>query len=132
MDNISKLREANEEFNKMKESYRDKISESFVKVIVEHLALTDNLTQVHWTQYTPYFNDGDTCYFRVNFDLYYIEEWCEDNDIELTDNDRSIINLIEEVVNSVDDEMMMLLFGDHSKVTITKEGDVTIDHYEHD
>lgn len=53
------------------------------KVLIEAVAKQfldkcPEVTGVHWTQYTPYFNDGDTCEFGVNEYCFHILD--EDND----------------------------------------------------
>ncbi len=40
------------------------------------------VTGVHWTQYTPYFNDGESCEFGVNEYCFHILE--EDEEIEMS------------------------------------------------
>lgn len=107
-----------------------------------------------WVQYTPYFNDGDECIFRVytdyNFKIngedteemdsldwsikYYLKgqtekyplkpEW----DIELF----KLIEDLQEVINSIPEEFMKDLFGDHVEVTVNSDGTITTEEYEHD
>ena len=59
----------------LKKSYDDKLrqggaealKESFKELFEAH----PRLRSVVWAQYTPYFNDGDPCYFRVGeFDVH--------------------------------------------------------------
>jgi hypothetical protein len=38
----------------------------FKEITKEFFEKNPGITGVVWTQYTPYFNDGDTCEFRVN------------------------------------------------------------------
>lgn len=42
----------------------------FKETFKEFWALNPAIKLVRWTQYTPYFNDGDTCEFSVN-DVYF-------------------------------------------------------------
>ena len=46
--------------------------------------ITDNpqVEKVQWTQYTPYFNDGDTCEFRLNEPYFFFVGEDEDEDDE--------------------------------------------------
>ena len=56
----------------------------------EFLEKYDNVDNIFWTQYTPYFNDGEACEFSVN-DVYLVlkgdEDACEYEGSDLTDKD---------------------------------------------
>ena len=113
-----------------------------------------------WNQYTPYFNDGDTCTFSANTDYISINgeyaddaEWMgetivtnwgtynretkvydgkveipnEKHDSELESASEDIRNFLQ----TFDDEFYIRKFGDHSEITVTKEG-VEVDDYDHD
>jgi hypothetical protein len=113
---------------------------------------------ITWTQYTPYFTDGDTCEFGVNEmclklsadarsnllgieedeDSY--EEWLnnkwESDAHELDDLDEprgpEIAALFSELVGDVqDDDLFLAAFGDHVAVTVTRKG-IRTDYCEHD
>lgn len=111
---------------------------------------------ISWTQYTPYFNDGDTCTFRVN-DIYFsnaegddvddITGWGEydgENEDVFSDSAWGLkyhkvpnvnITQCEELSNILShsdmEEVMLEMFGDHSAVRLTVNGfDIT--DYDHD
>lgn len=114
------------------------------------------ITAIVWTQYTPYFNDGDTCEFSVhepNFtnakDLDDITRWGEyegddenqwsespwgfkyHNRTDIPGINIDSINKFAELVQSSEMESVMeAMFGDHVRVMATREGfDVEdIDH----
>ena len=96
------------------------------------------LNSFSWTQYTPYFNDGDTCVFRVHTDDPDING-IEGYEIskawgKYTDSNPELIPLkeaVEEFLASVPQESFLDLFGDHAQVTVTRKG-VTTDEYSHD
>jgi len=146
------------------------------------------LESFSWTQYTPYFNDGDTCSFGVNevprrvtingitFDpdeiyistskenpnynsktddwrLHYIDRTQEeiDKDIEtytfddvddvkhkITDLGMTYLeyqDLIEDIcdfLSNQDESFLNDTFGDHTEVTVDRNGKTDTDHYEHD
>jgi hypothetical protein len=48
--------------NKAKKELGDKT----LRILKELINKSDLIDAVRWTQYTPYFNDGDTCEFGVN------------------------------------------------------------------
>jgi hypothetical protein len=110
-----------------------------------------------WTQYTPYFNDGDACEFRVNELALKLNKTpsedtsAEDDDFEDNDDYESDIydlkygkktltvaeaklvadfTSLEKATGQLD-EVFELVFGDHVKVRATRNGfDVT--EYDHD
>lgn len=93
-----------------------------------------------WTQYTPYWCDGDQCTFGVNND------YPEINGDEVHDSrwDRTLkksvpiehklgpankaVKAFLDTFSTSDYEAM---FGDHVKVTVNKDG-VEVEEYEHD
>jgi hypothetical protein len=90
-----------------------------------------------WTQYTPYFNDGDECTFRVN-------EY--EPDITLVDgtelvgydlpDDATDVHAasseIEDFVGSIDTDVMRDAYGDHARVRVHRDGTTDIEEYSHD
>lgn len=113
-----------------------------------------------WNQYTPYFNDGDTCTFSANTDYLsvngeYVDD-CEwtgatrvtnwgtynretkvyDGRVEVPNEkyDKELEDATDEIRNflhTFDDDFYIRKFGDHSEITVTKEG-VEVDDYDHD
>jgi hypothetical protein len=99
------------------------------------------LESFSWTQYTPYFCDGDPCYFGVNCDLY---ELNGEEDPDYSDYDRTARKskpkddplskagfAAMKLISSIEERDMEAMFGDHVKVTVTKEG-ITTEAYDHD
>lgn len=102
-----------------------------------------------WTQYTPYFNDGDACEFSVN-DPYIstseaVNAWGEfDNEDDEEGNDvfsrwelkqrkgyEDIIAVMEFMETSVGNEVLQFAFGDHVEVRVTSRG-IDVNDYEHE
>lgn len=98
-----------------------------------------------WSQYTPYFNDGDSCEFGVNAygnalfngeeleEVYYSEygynRKVENGDITEEDEfEKDYTTLLRKVPESV----MLALFGDHVQVTVHKDGRIEVDGCYHD
>lgn len=78
MENFDEL---NEQIRLAKEQMREKsegLVEGMVKIFLDECP---EVTGVHWTQYTPYFNDGEACEFNVNEICFHILE-DEDDEIE--------------------------------------------------
>lgn len=105
-----------------------------------------------WTQYTPYFNDGETCYFRVG-EMYpmtedkynqYVEDsgYAEEYSVldwngkpeegsGLTEIEAVKVCEIIKILGKIPDEVYMGMFGDHVKITATREG-FQVDEYDHE
>ena len=67
---MSALQEKFDQLIAEQEALRKKFQETaqalFKETTKEFFEGNPAITAVVWTQYTPYFNDGDTCEFRVN------------------------------------------------------------------
>ena len=128
----------------------------YVKVFMD---ACPEVKTIRWVQYTPYFNDGDECYFGVQEPYFSniedtdklisfgeeIEdseenEWCVS--APYSNNTwygmsehlhylRDPIVGFKEMLESISDESMKEIFGDHAQITITKNG-INIDEYSHD
>lgn len=83
-----------------------------------------NLFSFSWRQYTPYFNDGDACYFRACTD---------DIDVITDDEDESekISDDISEFLSLFDNDSLQYLFDDHVIVTVTRDAGVEKRDYTH-
>jgi hypothetical protein len=89
---------------------------------------------ISWTQYTPYFNDGDPCYFRSSHTYYSLnsDEAEEINDEGFTEEElENVQKEISEFLGIFSDDDMESLFGDHCRVTVNARG-VSVDEYNHD
>lgn len=99
------------------------------------------IREVAWAQYTPFFNDGEACYFSVN-DPYFLTEraaqageddyfhdvdsWtlrqavfdCRDGELENPDYSPELIKLVQEFSAKFwkVEDIMEDVFGDHVKV----------------
>jgi hypothetical protein len=154
------LREKQEEIKKLKEEMlvaSNKIFTDLTKTIFED---HPKVNSFGWHQFTPYFNDGDTCTFSVNTDYIYINgesvdesDWI--NETKITNYgtwnrekrqyegrtevpnfnyDKELVSACDEIrefLSNFDNDFFMSQFGDHAEITITAEG-VSVDEYEHD
>lgn len=106
----------------------------------------------YWTQYTPYFNDGDTCVFSVG-DVYFTNTTDVDNISwddyegeeenvfvfggwgdcpELSAEAQKACKELSNLIQSGDFENVMeAMFGDHVKVFATVDG-FDVQEYDHD
>ena len=128
----------------------------FKETTKEFFDKNPNVTGIVWTQYTPYFNDGDTCEFGVN-DATFTNapdpeniRWGEYEGDEETaadgseiftwegwgeaprDLDQGMCNAFSRMICSSEmEDVMKAMFGDHVKVVATREG-FDVDDYDHD
>lgn len=122
------------------------LKEAFAEFFVKH----PKVKMITWTQYTPYFNDGDTCEFRTG-DFWMLSEegmrrWDEDGghaeeydiiwgdeDIEtpLTKEEKDAAKNDLRTIARIPDEIYEDLFGDHVQVKATAEG-FDVEEYSHD
>lgn len=88
-----------------------------------------------WTQYTPYWNDGDVCKFSVYTDLgsIYInnESYYNIEDDGKLQTYKEIALDIIEFLCLFDNDEFQYIFGDHCKITIYPSK-IQIDSYTHD
>ena len=128
----------------------------FKETTKEFFDKNPGVTAIVWTQYTPYFNDGDTCEFNVN-DATFTNapdpenvRWGDyDGDEEKAADGSEIFaweswgdapeGLNVEMCKAFDrmicssemEDVMKAMFGDHVKVVATREG-FDVDDYDHD
>ncbi len=99
-----------------------------------------------WTQYTPYFNDGEACEFSTYTDEPNINDekgWdisykkCQPKDYKGQANPdydaefAKMYNDVKDFLSIFEDADLEEMYGDHVEITVTREG-VTTDEYSHD
>ncbi len=114
------------------------------------------LNSFSWAQYTPYFNDGDTCEFYVHSDYFkmdiggyklasvspyagkvayevYLNGEYVDSELskELDGAIKKAAFDIEELISGIDEDIMRDIYGDHVEVTVTRKG-IKIEDHEHE
>jgi len=155
-DALNKLKELFAEmtvkFEVIRTEYQTQAKLHLMEYIKVFLDLNSEIKTIRWVQYTPYFNDGEDCYFGVR-DAYCsnvtdpllltpygeLEEeseefWSTDGgwkeDI-VPDSVFESTKQLNTMIQSIPEEVMKELFGDHSEITITKEG-IQIEGYVHE
>jgi hypothetical protein len=118
-------------------------AEMIKPMLSEFIKANPQVEQVYWTQYTPYFNDGDPCVFRVNepyfvfigddeeYDAWSISksEYAPAQETCSAETAAACSALAKELASL--DGPLETLFGDHVKVIVTAGG-VDVDEYSHD
>lgn len=121
-----------------------KAKEVVAPALKEFMEKNPKFTAICWAQYTPYFNDGDPCTFRMGEVAFtagedtddgpYGEGWHDSTygepEAPFDAADYAAIDELGGAISGMEDEMQTI-FGDHVKVIVTKDG-VTTEEYEHD
>lgn len=91
------------------------------------------IESISWTQYTPYFNDGDSCEFSVNtWDIELNEEEDDTYSDEKSkiENAKEIRQIVSKFLQTIGDDSLEDL--GEGKVVALRNGTLTVEEYEHD
>lgn len=128
-----------------------KLQPRFKQLFEPFLEKYPQVKRLGWTQYSPYFNDGDTCEFSVRslcadtseegegeiydgIDLDYPKYESEKLKKEFGEGYEDFIkdaSKLVEVFRGIDDSIMKDLFGDHALIIVNREG-LEVEEYSHD
>lgn len=109
--------------------------------IKDVFARQENLAEIRWTQYTPYFNDGDVCEFGVRELVFRFVgkeygdrwdwEWLSKEKRENPEN-APLVEFVS-LIHRIPDEVMEGMFGDGYEIKFNRGDDhLTVEEYEHD
>lgn len=151
------LKDMQKELQAVKAEFNKRAKAEFTKAIQQIFAEYPQLETIAWTQYSPYFNDGDECTFRVNectfsnapadeFSLwgewndkteaeekqYWAigDNWYDDEEANAPEGLVAVHSEFDRILQSSEfEDILHEMFGNHVKVICTKTG---IDTEEHD
>lgn len=148
--------EMNAEMQALRDTYQKRGQEIFKLAFKEFFDANPEVHVVGWRQYTPYFNDGDTCEFRCYANYAFISNatdyecirwgeydgeeeniWIEDPDYGNINKDMIPKNVLanaavlRKLLAKIDEDVFLDMFGDHVQVFATREG-FDVQEYEHD
>jgi len=140
---MNKATEAQDKYKRLKEEYKaartalvSVTSEAVAEVARGVFEKYPSLESFGWTQYTPYFNDGDVCTFRVRAcdeTVYLNDKRAYDYDDEERPEELcEAAKEISDLISGFDDDMLLDLYGNHVHVTLSRNGKASVDEYEHD
>ena len=158
--NLEALKEKQKEIAKLKAEAQQMASDAFDNFCKEIFEKHPKIESFGWSQYTPYFNDGDTCTFSANTDYISINgEYVDDSkwvnettvvdwgtwnrELRIYEGRVEVPNLdydaelakgsdeVTEFLRNFDNDFYITRFGDHAEITVSKDG-VDVDEYEHD
>jgi hypothetical protein len=135
------------EFTKVETEFQTKAKAALQGAFKEFFKENPAITSIEWVQYTPHFNDGDTCYFGVH-DMYaMVGEIVEDEEDYYAEERSNSISTYSELkgyeresknfskfakqIGKLPDSIFETTFGDHAKVVATPKG-FEVDEYDHD
>jgi len=127
-----------DKFIAQKKQYDDAIrkdgEKAFKAFLKDWFEKHPNVYGVKWTQYTPYFNDGDACVFGLGgVYSYKTKEAFESGDAPYDCDGAEEVygrGTFEETLDSIVD-ILEAAFGDHVEVSATRD-EITVDEYSHD
>jgi len=150
--------EFEQQLKELQKKYSAIISEKLTEILKSYFDTDTECAKITWTQYTPFFNDGEECifsvnepnFFSINFneeeyngyyegDLYATNSYRDDRVYDYaiktyrpaTAMEMQRGKLSKLLQSSGVQSVLKLTFGDHAKVTVTREG-ITSEEYDHD
>lgn len=138
---MNTIKEYSDHIKEIKNKLKDNGATAFYNELKPIFDKYPDIESIGWVQYTPYFNDGDVCEFYTHIDegsIYIndIHQWSSElssiNSHKHDFGDSSIEREIVKKLNCIEEEIFLIAFGDHVKVTIYRNGKSETDTYEHD
>ncbi len=149
MSQLEKLKEVQNKVRETLQQAKEMAKGAFEEGCSALFEQFPNLVGFSWTQYTPYFNDGDTCTFGCHAsdpNIWFKDDLSQDDEEDF-DEDGAYFSeydyedktdpkclagmAVVEFLTAFDDELMLSMFDDHCKVTVTRNG-VDVEEYSHD
>jgi hypothetical protein len=123
---IENLKKAREAYDKQLAA----LGENAQKAVVESLAeLIPKGKVLVWSQYTPYFNDGEACTFSVRDP--YLQDENEDDEHDPYEGD-DLPKGLAKAWDALPEDLMEKAFGDHVQVWVKHGGEFSVDECSHD
>lgn len=134
-----KLQNAQTEYVNIKKKFVEDTKVLFNDSLKELFLLYPQLESFGWSQYTPYFMDGEECVFSANIDASSINiNKLNGHDIAYEEDDVRLTKLqpyqaiISSLLYSIPEETLKDMYGDHIEVTIYRNGNVEVQECSHD
>lgn len=154
-----KLAFLSKEMEEVKKRMQKEAEEAFHTAAKDFFVEFPKVKEITWAQYTPYFNDGETCYFSIS-DVYFLKEAGSDYPCPYQISEESDIvflnwnldffekyspkydsqkpdahtyegmNIMTRFLNDIDDQLQNFL-GDHIMVVLNADG-IEVREYDHE
>lgn len=139
-------------YTEQKKKFMDIMQSEFKVYVKEFFDENPEIEVIKWVQYTPYFNDGEPCVFRVNDPTFSNSDpenvnsygeldeevenefafqgtWCIPDSLK---NKEKVFDEFSSLICSSEmEDVMLAMFGDHVEVTCTRDN-ITVNDYDHD
>ena len=155
---IDGLTELTAQITTIKKQVEKLVSEKLHLKFLELFDKYPNLVSFSWTQYAPYFNDGEACTFGVNADdipaeftedsgdiidfydrdsgekyNYTTKSYAKTGDADINyDAHKYVSEFVSEVVYSIPSDILENTYGSDNRITVTRSGIESDDYCEHD
>lgn len=137
MTTLEKIQIELDNFNKKKQELVNQLKPEFADLF-KNVFDNHEIDAFKFTQYTPYFNDGDECAFDVHecYDIKltgeedFIDEY--NDKIYKKSNWEKCFNEINSIIQSIPSDFMKEMFDDHVEITIYKNSNIDVEEYSHD
>jgi hypothetical protein len=131
------MQELIKEYYSKLEEMKEAITPLFMKELNSVFEKDENLESFSFSQYTPYFNDGDYCTFSFmglhEFKLLNEEEPADEWKYSTRgDKEKELVESLDSLMNTIPSDILLGLFGDHVEVTINRDGTIEKDQMDHD
>lgn len=130
------LKKVEDARNEVAERAKGAVASLFRMFFMKH----PEVKAIGWTQYTPYFNDGEACVFGVHSfyltlksaDFENVSDFWSDA-YEFTDSpkDKALKAALDNLTRLVNEDIFEAAFGDNAMVIATPKG-FHISHYQHE
>jgi len=136
--------ELNKEMEVFKKEFQEKGKVLFNEILKSVWEEIPEINSFGWTQYTPYFNDGDECVFSVNEvsvvngDREYddADEWTNGfwkrYDWREENREWEIKQQLDKFIQTAPEDVLREIYGDHVEVIVFRDGTSEVEEYEHD
>ena len=138
MSVMTKYTEAKKRMKVALEQANAIVKEAFLEAYNEVFKKYPNIESFSWTQYTPYFNDGDECTFSAQTEYPQLT-FTDGTEIDINygegDADAEVvakeIAAVKTFLAQFDESDYEEMFGDHVRVVVSRKG-AKIEGYDHD
>jgi len=151
---LKDLREKNMQIKNLEKEAVEMSKSIFSEFCREIFENFESLQSFSWNQYTPYFNDGESCIFSANTDYikvngeyiydceWFLEEYVtgfssstkEKTVVANPSYDRNLSDAamrIQDLLGGLPDSFYEEEFGDHTEITVSREG-IEVEDYQHE
>jgi hypothetical protein len=149
----TKLKEMKKQIADAKKAIKDQAKDLFKELTADLFSGNPSLVNFSWSQYTPYWCDGDVCEFGANTDSPTVRVKFDGQIVRYSDYETVIVDeddvefeveagkyekecerickAVSKILGQFDDEDFEMMFGDHVEVTVSPKK-VTTDSYDHE